>query len=106
MGRVNRALNVTGVTWLDRDDELGEGEKTLAQIVRRVVSYHRRRLGVPPNLIQVHIDVIPKPELVRKVWVVPQRHIIRRHYHAVRVDEGKLPSEPEEESPGEADSKD
>jgi len=94
----NRALGVTGVTWFDTHDDLGKGEQTLAEIVVQVVKYHERRLGETPNLIQVHPSVVSKLTPVGDVWVNPQRHIIKRHYHAVCVKENLLPRKPAKET--------
>jgi len=88
----NRALGVTGVTWMDQHNELGKGQQSLAEIVAEVIKYHKRRLGVPPNLIQVHPKVVDRPTLVNGVWVEPQRHILLLHFHAVCVPENRLPT--------------
>jgi hypothetical protein len=92
MSGTNRALGVTGVTWVDLNNELGKGEQTLAELVARVAKYHKRRLGVPPNLIQVHPGTIEAPIEIDGIWIDPQRHILKRHYHAVCVDEKSLPT--------------
>ncbi len=86
MGQDNPALNIKGLTWADENDDLGQGNLALAEIVALVAKAHKKRLGRKPNLILVHPSVVEEKTAVNGIDIIPASHMIERHYHAVYTD--------------------